>query len=83
MDTRTRNTAYWANRNEKTINERYGSHRLSIRYFANDNHAQVTMYDDAELRFPLMWSYMMTDAEANSALELFKVIGYFDMVKTA
>lgn len=70
---------YWKNRNEKAITERYGSYRLTIRYFANSNKAQVTMEDVSIFRFPLLWSYTLTDEQANAALNIFKSIGYFDI----
>lgn len=62
----------------KTITEGFGSYRLRIDYKGND-FAQVTIEDVAQIRFPLMWSRPMTYAQANGALALFKMIGFFEM----
>ena len=70
---------YWTDRPETTIERRYGSYVMRIRYFANDPHAQVTIEDISLLRFPLLWSRPMTDQQANGAMKLFDAIGYFDM----
>lgn len=72
-------TPYWKNRKEKTITEGYGSYRLTIRYFADSNKAQVTMEDVSLFRFPLLWSHTLTDDQANAALDIFKAVGYFDI----
>lgn len=71
--------AYYEGRPEKIITEAYGSHRLTIRYFADSNKAQATMEDTAALRFPLLWSHTLTDEQANAALTIFKSIGFFDV----
>lgn len=71
--------AYWEGRKESTITEGFGSYRLTIRYFANSNKAQVTMENTAALRFPLLWSHPMTDEQANAALTLFQAVGFFDI----
>lgn len=66
-------------RKEKIIVERFGHYKLTIRYFANSNKAQATMEDLSALRFPLLWSHPLTDEQANSALDIFMAIGYFDI----
>lgn len=70
---------YWTGRKEKTLEFRFGSYELKIRYFADSNKAQVTMYNIARFRFPLIWSTCLTDEQANAAAALFQSIGYFDM----
>lgn len=70
---------YWTGRPEKIITEGYGSHRLVIRYFADSNKAQISLEDISEFRFPLLWSHTVTDDQANAALELFRMIGPFDI----
>lgn len=70
---------YWKNRKDKTITERYGSYRLTIRYFEDSNKAQVSMENISISRFPLLWSYTMTDEQANAALSIFKSIGFFEI----
>ena len=69
--------AYWEGRKERTITEAYGSSRLEIRYLADSNKAQVTMKDLAQLKWPIIWSAMLTDEQANAALEIFKTTGLF------
>jgi hypothetical protein len=71
--------AYYEGRKEKTITERHGSYRLTIRYFENSNKAQATMEDIAALRFPILWSHTLTDEQANAALDIFKAVGFFDI----
>jgi hypothetical protein len=71
--------AYYKGRKEKIITEGFGSYRLTVRYFEDNNKAQVTMEDTAALRFPLLWSMCLTDDQANAALTIFKSIGYFDI----
>ncbi len=73
--------AYYEGRPEKEITEAYGSYRLKIRYFANCDSAQVSVYDIAA-KLPLIWSDTMKDAQANAALEIFKAVGYFDYYAT-
>ena len=70
---------YWKNRKEKTLKEAFGHYRLEVRYMANCNSAQVTMYD-VSVKYPFIWSHTVNDQQANSALTLFKSIGYFDLV---
>lgn len=70
---------YFDGREEKEITERYGSHQMKVRYFANSNRAQVTMYDLSELRFPLLWSATLTDDQANAARDIFKTTGFFEL----
>lgn len=70
---------YWTGRKGKTLAYRFGTHELKIRYFADSNKAQVTMYDISLFRFPLLWSTCLTDEQANAAATLFQSIGYFDM----
>lgn len=78
------NKPYYENRKEKTIIESFGCYRLEIRYFANCNKAQIIMSDVSLFRFPILWSCILSDDQANSALAIFKQIGFFDMpVKTA
>lgn len=73
------NKPYWENRKEKIITEGYGSYKMSIRYIANSNMAQVTVEDTSKFRLPLIWSRPMTDEQANAALEIFKSIGFFEV----
>lgn len=75
--------AYWENRKERTIVETFGKYRLTIRYMANCNKAQVSMEDISLWRYPLLWSVPMNDEQANSALELFKAIGFFKIAEEA
>lgn len=71
--------AYYEGRKEKTIKEAYGPYRMEIRYLANCNTTQVTMYDVSQLRFPLLWSATLTDEQANAALDIFKTTGFFEL----
>lgn len=71
--------AYYEGRQEKIITEGFGSYKMTIRYMKNCNYAQVTVYDESSAR-PLLWSRPMEDMQANAALDLFKEIGYFDIV---
>ena len=48
----------------KIIKERYGSHILAITYF--ENSAKVTVEDLAEIKFPLIYSDIMTKENANA-----------------
>lgn len=73
------NKPYWENRKEKIITEGYGSYKMSIRYMANSNMAQVTVEDTSKFRLQLIWSRPMTDEQANAALEIFKSIGFFEV----
>lgn len=66
----------------KTIKEAYGPYRLTITY-KDHNYAQVTMENVAEIKFPVIWSMGLNYEAANGALELFKAIGYFDIMATA
>lgn len=66
----------------KTITERYGSHKLTIEYKGND-FAQVSVEDLSEFNFPLIFSRHMNYAQANAYLEIFKNIGFVDVVDTA
>lgn len=68
---------YWRGRKETTIERCYGSYILKVRYFANINKAQVTMYDMSDITFPIQWSETMTDEQANSSLQIFESCGYF------
>ena len=61
-----------------TIQERYGSHILTITYF--ENSAKVTVKDLAEIKFPLIYSDIMTKEKANAYLEIFKACGYIEVV---
>lgn len=61
-----------------TIKERYGSYVLTITYF--ENSAKVTVEDLAEIKFPLIYSDVMTKENANLYLEIFKVCGYIEIV---
>ena len=61
-----------------TIEVRYGSHILTITYF--ENSAKVTVEDLAEIKFPLIYSGIMTKENANAYLEIFKVCGYIKVV---
>ena len=61
-----------------TIQERYGSHILTITYFKNS--AKVTVEDLAEIKFPLIYSDIMTKEKANAYLEIFKACGYIEVV---
>ena len=61
-----------------TIQERYGSHILTITYF--ENSAKVTVEDLAEIKFPLIYSDIMTKEKANAYLEIFKACGYIEVV---
>lgn len=69
--------AYYEGRPETELQERHGSHILKIRYFANCDSAQVSVYDIAA-NLPLIWSSTMKDSQANAALEIFKAVGFFD-----
>ena len=60
-----------------TIKERYGSHILTIIYF--ENTAKVTVEDLAEIKFPLIYSDIMTKENANAYLEIFKACGYIEV----
>lgn len=71
--------AYYEGRPEKELFEGYGPYRMKVRYFANCDKAQVTVYNIAEAA-PLIWSRSMPDAQANAALDLFKAVGFFDLV---
>jgi len=75
--------AYYEGRKEKTITESCGPYRLTIRYFADSNKAQATMENVSLFRFPLLWSYCLTDEQANAALNIFKAVGYFDIQEGA
>ena len=75
--------AYYEGRKEKTITESYGPYRLTIRYFADSNKAQATMENVSLFRFPLLWSYCLTDEQANAALNIFQSVGYFDIQEGA
>lgn len=66
----------------KTITERYGSHVLKIDYKGND-FAQVSVEDLSCFNFSLIFSRHMTYAQANSYLEIFKAIGFVDVIDTA
>lgn len=70
---------YWKNRKESAISDSYGPYRLTVRYLENSNKAQVMMEDVSKYRFNLLWSHLMTDEQANAALELFRAVGYFDI----
>lgn len=72
--------AYYENRPENEISARFGSYRLNIRYFANCDGAQISLYNLSNLRFPLEWSKTVTDKQANIALNKFEKIGYFEMM---
>lgn len=74
-------TEYWRHRKESTVTEGYGAYRLTVRYFADSDKAQVTM-EDRSARLPLLWSVCLSDSQANGALEIFKSIGYFDLIPT-
>jgi hypothetical protein len=63
-----------------TIKEAYGPYRLTITYKPH-NYAQVTMENIAD-KWPLLWSMGLNYEAANGALELFKAIGYFDIMAT-
>jgi hypothetical protein len=71
---------YWEGRPEKIIKERYGHYLMTIRYMEDSNNAQVSMEDLNALRLPLIWSLTMNDESANAALNLFKNIGFFDLL---
>ena len=71
---------YWEGRPEKTIKERHGHYIMTIRYMEDSNNAQVSMEDLSALRLPLIWSLTMNDESANAALDLFKKIGFFDLL---
>lgn len=71
--------AYYEGRPEKELYEGYGPYRMKVRYFADSNKAQVTVYNIAEAA-PLIWSKTMEDKQANAALDLFKAVGFFDLV---
>ncbi len=71
---------YWEGRPESTIKERYGHYIMTIRYIADSNNAQVSMEDLSALRLPLIWSLTMNDESANAALDLFKKIGFFNLL---
>ena len=60
-----------------TIKERYGSHILTITYF--EKSAKVTVEDLSEIKFPLIYSDIMTKENANAYLELFKECGYIEV----
>ena len=70
---------YYEGRPGKELYEGYGPYRMKVRYFADSNQAQVTVYNVAD-KLPLIWSKSMTDTEANAALDLFKAVGFFDLV---
>lgn len=53
---------------------------MTIRYMEDSNNAQVSMEDLSALRLPLVWSLTMNDESANAALDLFKKIGFFDLL---
>lgn len=57
-----------------TITERYGSHILTITYFKNS--AKVTVEDLAEIKFPLIYSGIMSKENANAYLKIFIEYGY-------
>lgn len=59
------------------ITERYGSHILTITYY--ENSAKVTVEDLAEIKFPLIYSDIMTKENANAYLEIFKACGYIEV----
>ena len=59
------------------ITERYGSHILTITYY--ENSAKVTVEDLAEIKFPLIYSDIMTKESANAYLEIFKACGYIEV----
>ena len=73
---------YWEGRPETEIERRYGPYKMKIRFWANCDKAQVTMYDLGALRFPLIWSEPLNDKQAHAALSLFEAIGYFDIANT-
>ena len=59
------------------ITERYGSHILTITYY--ENSAKVTVEDLAEIKFPLIYSDIMTKGNANAYLEIFRACGYIEV----
>lgn len=62
----------------KTIKESFGPYRLTITY-KDHNFAQVTM-ENVAAKWPLIWSMGLNYEAANGALELFKSIGYFEIM---
>ena len=56
----------------------FGHYRMSLRKV--DGGTQVTMYDVAALRFPMLWSHLMSDEQASAAKELFEAVGYFEIM---
>lgn len=59
------------------ITERYGSRILTITYY--ENSAKVTVKDLEEIKFPLIYSDIMTKESANAYLEIFKACGYIEV----
>ena len=71
----------------------YGAYRLKVRYFGGGVEqepdgaiiqkfptcAQVIMYDLGQIKFPLIWSKTMPIEQVKGAIDLFSLIGYFDM----
>lgn len=62
----------------------FGAYRLKVNYFGGGHGkapdgAQVSMYDLGQIRFPMVWSKTMSLEKAKGAIELFSLVGYFDM----
>ncbi len=57
----------------------FGPYRMTLEPLDAET-VQVTVYNVAELRFPLMWSRDMTKKQAEDAKELFENIGFFVFV---
>ena len=57
---------------------RYGGYLMKVTWYKGIDQAQVTIYEIGA-RLPLKWSRTMTKTQANGAVQLFELMGFFEM----